>query len=53
MVYELITLISLGPDAAPDGPAYGISGARYGEGSDHGIRITRGGVPAFAGARRL
>ena len=32
VVYELITLISLGPDAAPDGPAYGISGARYGAG---------------------
>ena len=30
VVYELISLISLGADAAADGPAYGISGARYG-----------------------
>ena len=31
VVYELISLLSLGAGAAPDGPAYGISGVRYGE----------------------
>jgi len=30
VVYELISLISLGAGASADGPAYGISGVRYG-----------------------
>ncbi|MFF0943408.1 arginase family protein, partial [Kocuria sp. CPCC 205300] len=31
VVYELITLLALGPGAAPGGPAYGLAGHVYGD----------------------